>query len=443
MQSQQQKSVNVKVNNINNVSQSIDKYVKLVSRSNKRTGKEYLSRLKQFEEYCISVHNFRLDDLLTSKTVEIDIYELLSGFVSYLVDKNCYGNLTIKYRVITARSLLEYYDMEVSPRKFKFKVIIPKPVVKYKEALTRESILQILENCPSLRLKTYVLFLAATGMRAGEACSIRMMDIDLENRRVHIQGEHTKTKIARWVFLTKELCTSLLSWFEYKYRPRKKYYSYDPQRKHSVKLSEPVIFTPKRSDTDLIFGVEFEKKGQKGSEQYYSTKSLYNRLTVQFDKVLDRLGVGYEDATKQRRKITLHSFRRYVKSTISDLGYSDFSEWYIGHAVSTYYRKSDREKYQLFKRLEESLTYLDQSLLERKHADVISRLEMMESENLNLQKAIHARDEDRKMANATLEQVSKELLQWKQDRDELLKMKQEMEELKRERKQQQQQQNQQ
>jgi integrase len=428
MQSQQQKSVNVKVNNINNVSQSIDKYVKLVSRSNKRTGKEYLSRLKQFEEYCISVHNFRLDDLLTSKTVEIDIYELLSGFVSYLVDKNCYGNLTIKYRVITARSLLEYYDMEVSPRKFKFKVIIPKPVVKYKEALTRESILQILENCPNLRLKTYVLFLAATGMRAGEACSIRMMDIDLENRRVHIQGEHTKTKIARWVFLTKELCTSLLSWFEYKYRPRKKYYSYDPQRKHSVKLSEPVIFTPKRSDTDLIFGVEFEKKGQKGSEQYYSTKSLYNRLTVQFDKVLDRLGVGYEDATKRRRKITLHSFRRNVKSTISDLGYSDFSEWYIGHAVSTYYRKSDKEKFQLFKRLEESLTYLDQSLLERRQADVLSRLEMMENENLTLQKKIHEREQSQTLNNASMNQISKQLFEMTQRQ---LKLEQELEEWRR------------
>jgi integrase len=380
MQSQQ----SVNVNKANSVSQSVNKYVKLVSQSNKRTGVEYLSRLKQFEEYCIDIHNFRLDELLISKTAEIDIYELLSGFVSYLVNKNCYSNLTIKYRVITARSLLEYYDTEVSPRKFKFKVIIPRPIVKYKEALTRESILQILENCPNPRLKTYVLFLAATGMRAGEACSIRMMDIDFDNRKVHVQGEHTKTKVARWVFLTKELCTSLLSWFEYKYRPRKKYYNYDPQRKHSVKLSEPVIFTPKRSDTDLIFGVEFEKKGQKGSEQYYSTKSLYNRLTVQFDKVLDRLEVGYEDATKRRRKITLHSLRRYVKSTISDLGYSDFSEWYIGHAVSTYYRKSDKEKFQLFGRLEESLTYLDQSSLEKKHADVLSRLESMEKENLTL-----------------------------------------------------------
>jgi hypothetical protein len=79
---------------------------------------------------------------------------------------------------------------------------------------------------------------------------------------------------------------------------------------------------------------------------------------AQFDKVLDRLEVEYEDATKKRRKITLHSFRRYVKSIISDLGYSDFSEWYIGHAVSTYYRKSDKEKFQLFKRLDLNISIL-------------------------------------------------------------------------------------
>ena len=31
---------------------------------------------------------------------------------------------------------------------------------------------------------------------------------------------------------------------------------------------------------------------------------------------------------KERRRITLHSFRRYVKSTISDLGFGDFSKYY-------------------------------------------------------------------------------------------------------------------
>ena len=42
------------------------------------------------------------------------------------------------------------------------------------------------------------------------------------------------------------------------------------------------------------------------------------------------------NSNKIRRKNTLHSFRRFVKTTISDLGYADYSEWFIGHAGSTY-----------------------------------------------------------------------------------------------------------
>ena len=56
------------------------------------------------------------------------------------------------------------------------------------------------------------------------------------------------------------------------------------------------------------------------------------------------------------RKITLHSFRRYVKTTISDLGYSDYSEWFIGHSGSTYWRKKDNEKAEIFQKIERYLT---------------------------------------------------------------------------------------
>ena len=48
-----------------------------------------------------------------------------------------------------------------------------------------------------------------------------------------------------------------------------------------------------------------------------------------------------EDENEIMRKITLHSFRRYVKTTISDLGYSDYSDWFIGHSGFTYWRKKD------------------------------------------------------------------------------------------------------
>jgi hypothetical protein len=103
-----------------------------------------------------------------------------------------------------------------------------------------------------------------------------------------------------------------------------------------------------------------------------------------FDKIIDQLNIGHEDDTKRRRKITFHSFRRFVKTTISDLGYQDFSNFFIGHAQSTYWRKPEKENFQLFKKIEPYLTYLDQTRLERKGADLENRLEVMERENKDL-----------------------------------------------------------
>ena len=65
-----------------------------------------------------------------------------------------------------------------------------------------------------------------------------------------------------------------------------------------------------------------------------SIYSLYVELASAFGKTLERLGKGQREESPgaQHRKITLHSFRRWVKSTISDLGYYDYSEWFIGHS---------------------------------------------------------------------------------------------------------------
>ena len=48
------------------------------------------------------------------------------------------------------------------------------------QALTKEDIINILNACSDIRLKTYVMLLAATGMRASEALSIRLADCDVE-----------------------------------------------------------------------------------------------------------------------------------------------------------------------------------------------------------------------------------------------------------------------
>ena len=412
-------------------SKYIVKYVNSKSDRNKRTGYEYLRRLESFEKFLKEKYNMEVDELILNgngngkgKGNNInDIYDILSGYVSYLVNGKRKGNndsrisnLTIGQRIITARTFLEYCDIEISPRKFKLKVTVPRVVRKHKEALAKEDIIRILEACSdSLKLKTYILFLAATGCRASEACSVSLGDLDINKHRVSIRGEFTKTGVERYVFLTSELKDQIKQWLDFKYRKRRRY---------SKEHRKNIYTAPERKDTDLVFASAFnnhtdKRKKNKKHDKHKIILRLYVTLAVEFDKILDQLGIGYEDATKRRRKITLHSFRRWVKTVISDLGYSDFSEWFIGHVGSTYYRKSDREKFQLFKRLEPSLTYLDQTALEKKHADLQNRLEIMEHENLSLQKTIHEREVINNDAIGSLS-------------DQLLKVVKEIEELKKE-----------
>ncbi|MFL6507493.1 MAG: hypothetical protein ACJ704_06105 [Nitrososphaeraceae archaeon] len=73
-----------------------------------------------------------------------------------------------------------------------------------------------------------------------------------------------------------------------------------------------------------------------------------------------------------------------MKTTISDLGYSDFSEWFIGHSGSTYWRKKESEKAELFKKIEPYLTFLNIHQLERQGADIQSKVEELEELNQSM-----------------------------------------------------------
>ena len=56
------------------------------------------------------------------------------------------------------------------------------------------------------------MLLAATGMRATEALSIRIKDLYLESKpaKVFVRGEYNKTRTDRTVFLTQEIVQQLI-----------------------------------------------------------------------------------------------------------------------------------------------------------------------------------------------------------------------------------------
>jgi integrase len=336
---------------------------------NKSSAVIYGAHLKPFESFASNFYGLDLDSFVINiKEGKYNPYDILSEFAAYLQNPNYnlpLSAITLRTRVKVVKNFLEFNDVDISANKFKLKVRLPKAIKKHKEALSKDDVRDIILACSDIRLKTYVMFLAATGMRAVEALSIRLKDINFDSNpvRVNIRGEFTKTKQDRYLFLTSEIAQQLKVWLDYKYRYHRSCYI----DKNNGKYKSEYI-TPIRKPDDLVFAIY-------GKPSNADLKVMYVDIGASYAKMLDRIGRGEREDNNRRRKITFHSFRRFVKSTISDLGFGDYSEWFIGHTGSTYYSKSEKEKDQLFAKIEPYLTFLDYSELEARGADVVTKLQ--------------------------------------------------------------------
>ena len=86
-----------------------------------------------------------------------------------------------------------------------------------------------------------------------------------------------------------------------------------------------------------------------------------------------------------------------------NLGYADYSEYFIGHSGSTYWRKKDSEKAEIFSKIEPYLTFLNVHQLERQGADIQSKVEELEQLNQSM------RDRD-KMKDDAIAHLSDQLV---------------------------------
>ena len=198
---------------------------------------------------------------------------------------------------------------------------MPKLYREDEEPLDASDIRKLLLSCNNRRLKTYLLVLASGGTRAIEGLAIRLKDLDftVNPTKIHIRKEYSKTKTGRDIYISDEATQHLKQWIDWKYsneeRPRT------------------------RDDDDLLFTV-------------YRTKTpltLYVKVLTEFEKLLSIVGLDQRKEGKQRRrKITLHSFRRFVKTVISDQANTDYSEWFLGHNKSPYYTRKEPERSEIY-----------------------------------------------------------------------------------------------
>jgi len=132
-----------------------------------------------------------------------------------------------------------------------------------------------------------------------------------------------------------------------------------------------IKYKPEERANDLIFSTP-----HRDPKRNASVSSLYIEMLKATNAILDRIGLDGKENSGVH-KVTRHSFRRYVYSMLTDAGYHDFADFFLGHSGSTYYRKSDQEKAQLFNKLEPSLTFFDVTALEQKAVVVNDKVDAL------------------------------------------------------------------
>ena len=328
-------------------------FLSSVERNSVSSKKAYSSGLLHFNNFILRHYsNYNCETILQPLLKnKINVYELLEGFVAYLLETRIgIAPKSILLYVTALRSYFAYYDIDVIPSKFRRKVRLPKVHHEDEEPLDVSDIRKILLSCNNRRLKTLILVLASGGMRVGEALAVRNKDLDLSvsPTKVHIRKEYSKTRVAREVYISEEATVYLKQWLDWKYK--------NPDRER------------KFSEEDLVFTVYQSK----------NPKSLYMKIWHEFERLLKivQMDEKKEDGIYKRRKISLHSFRRFVKTVISNQVGQDYSEWFLGHSKSPYWTLKELGRREIYvTKCMKYLTFLDYSTLEITGKNIESKLE--------------------------------------------------------------------
>ena len=379
-------------------SKTITKYIEAKTIQDKNTGITYKTQMQSFAQFVYRRYNKTpVDNFLEQiRAGKYDPYDILTEYAGFLRNERptTESKLTanvIRFRVKTARKFFRFNKILVTTEDFKELVPLPRKEQPPKKGIDKATVAKYLNACKNIQLKTALHVMASNGPRPIELCAVRECDVDLnsDSATITYRAEYSKMRVARTRPLTREAANQLRLWDKFKYRTR-----WTTVKKEETGESVRTFATPKRDPYNLLLSIP-HLNGERATP-----KGLYDFLAGVFAELVDILGDndGGDNSGSgngrnsrkvgERRKVTLKTFRDFIKSTISDLGYSDFSEWMIGHAGSTYYQKSEKERIDLFRKLEPYLTYLDLESLEAKGADVESKTQQVIAENLSLKQQV-------------------------------------------------------
>jgi integrase len=348
----------------------------------------YKTSLAYFQKFLTDEY----DDVTLETIIELlilrkyDVYDLLDQFVNNLQTIKI-SQLSVHQYLTGIKSYFTYNDIDIVNSKFKRRVTIPKSVQEEEQAIDQDDIRNILLKCNNRRLKSYLLVLASSGVRAKEACAIRLRDLDFQSNptRLHVRGEYTKTRVSRDIYISNEATRELKDWIEFKFK-----INVDQQNITGLMGEQLVFQGHKTSSNDLNL--------------------IYQKLRAPFQSVLRSAGLDGKKESSKRGRITFHSFRRFVKTTISNSqAGSDYSEWFLGHRKNSYYVNKPEVRAEIYAtKCMQHLTFLDYAVLKATGRNIEARIEQVEKEKqIMSQKYEELREQTDRKINAMMMMIQK------------------------------------
>ncbi|AFU58303.1 hypothetical protein Ngar_c13650 [Candidatus Nitrososphaera gargensis Ga9.2] len=363
-------------------SKNIKRYITAKESQSSNTATAYKTKLQAFAQFVYrKLDKVAIDSLIEEiKAGKRDPYETIQDFV-YFLQKERPGdklsNNVIRESAKTVRKFFKSCKIKVSIEDFNEFVSLPRHEKPKKTGITKNDIIELIASpAAGPRLKTFLMFLGATGPRPIEPCALTERDIEFMDLKaadtsknaswVNFNPKYDKMRDARRRPLTVEVDRQLRIWLDYKYRERR-----TTKIGKNGKLVH-VTVKPERDPDSLLFAhVHFD--GERPTPE-----NLYDTIADEFANLVDLLGRGQRVGAGKgkRRKLTLGRFRSWVKTTYSNLGNRDFGEFMIGHSGSTYYETAgDEAIVKTLRQYERYFTFLDAKALEAIGADQQSKIE--------------------------------------------------------------------
>ncbi|HKW05507.1 MAG TPA: site-specific integrase [Nitrososphaerales archaeon] len=190
--------------------QARDEFLSKVYRRSKseHSKRFYGFGIKSFQEFCE-----------TNKVKSIgkkNVYTILDSYVHWL-DKKGIRPKTFSDYVSAVRKYLSHIDIEIQPTTFKSKVTMPKITKIDDKPLSIVELRQVIaKGRPNNRMRALIYTLISSGMRIGEALSVKVGDVNLKDTpaTIAVKAEYSKTRTGRVAYISDEAKEALKEIFD-------------------------------------------------------------------------------------------------------------------------------------------------------------------------------------------------------------------------------------